>query len=123
MKIRWKIDLAMAGAFLIGLGLAGFGAYQILRTNAIEASREATLSIPVAGYDLAVHDAGRKQLAIYQYLQSPQRVGGLEVLGEPAKIKLTWRKSPERYVTGYRVYAAPERDRRDTTRFSRTVSV
>jgi HAMP domain-containing protein len=41
MKIRWKIDLAMAGAFLIGLGLAGFGAYQILRTNAIEASREA----------------------------------------------------------------------------------
>jgi len=31
----------MAGAFLIGLGLAGFGAYQILRTNAIEASREA----------------------------------------------------------------------------------
>jgi len=41
MKIRWKIDLAMAGAFLVGLGLAGFGAYQILRTNAIEASREA----------------------------------------------------------------------------------
>jgi HAMP domain-containing protein len=41
MKIRWKIDLAMAGAFLIGLGLAGFVAYQILRTNAIEASREA----------------------------------------------------------------------------------
>jgi HAMP domain-containing protein len=41
MKIRWKIDLAMAGAFLIGLGLAGLGAYQILRTNAIEASREA----------------------------------------------------------------------------------
>jgi hypothetical protein len=40
MKIRWKIDLAMAGAFLIGLGLAGLGAYQILRTNALEASRE-----------------------------------------------------------------------------------
>src|SRR6516162_5794900 len=40
MKIRWKIDLAMACAFLIGLGLAGFGAYQILRTNALEASRE-----------------------------------------------------------------------------------
>jgi HAMP domain-containing protein len=31
----------MAGAILIGLVLAGFGAYQILRTNAIEASREA----------------------------------------------------------------------------------
>jgi HAMP domain-containing protein len=36
MKIRWKIDLAMAGAFLIGLALAGFGAYQILRKNALE---------------------------------------------------------------------------------------
>ena len=40
MKIRWKIDLAMAGAFLIGLGLAGFGAYQILSTNALEDSRQ-----------------------------------------------------------------------------------
>jgi HAMP domain-containing protein len=38
MKIRWKIDLAMAGAFLIGLALAGFGAYQILRKNALEDS-------------------------------------------------------------------------------------
>jgi protein-histidine pros-kinase len=38
MKIRWKIDLAMACAFLIGLALAGFGAYQILRKNALEDS-------------------------------------------------------------------------------------
>jgi len=38
MKIRWKIDLAMAGAFLIGLGLAGFGAYEILSKNALEDS-------------------------------------------------------------------------------------
>lgn len=38
MKIRWKIDLAMAGAFLIGLGLAGFGAYEILSKNAQEDS-------------------------------------------------------------------------------------
>jgi HAMP domain-containing protein len=40
MKIRWKIDLAMAGAFLIGLGLAGFGAYEILSKNALEDSRQ-----------------------------------------------------------------------------------
>jgi HAMP domain-containing protein len=40
MKIRWKIDLAMAGAFLIGLGLAGFGAYEILSKNALEDSLE-----------------------------------------------------------------------------------
>jgi HAMP domain-containing protein len=38
MKIRWKIDLAMAGAFFVGLGLAGFGAYEILSKNALEDS-------------------------------------------------------------------------------------
>src|SRR6266436_3683337 len=38
MKIRWKIDLAMSGAFLVGLGLAGFGAYEILTKNALEDS-------------------------------------------------------------------------------------
>src|ERR1700730_4202310 len=38
MKIRWKIDLAMSGAFLVGLGLAGFVAYQILSKNAQEDS-------------------------------------------------------------------------------------
>ena len=38
MKIRWKIDLAMSGAFLVGLGLAGFVAYEILSKNAQEDS-------------------------------------------------------------------------------------
>jgi HAMP domain-containing protein len=38
MKIRWKIDLAMSGAFLVGLALAGFVAYQILSKNAQEDS-------------------------------------------------------------------------------------
>jgi HAMP domain-containing protein len=38
MKIRWKIDLAMSGAFLVGLGLAGVGAYTILTKNALEDS-------------------------------------------------------------------------------------
>jgi HAMP domain-containing protein len=38
MKIRWKIDLAISGAFLVGLGLAGFGAYTILTDNAREDS-------------------------------------------------------------------------------------
>jgi HAMP domain-containing protein len=38
MKIRWKIDLAISGAFLIGLGLAGLGAYTILSRNALEDS-------------------------------------------------------------------------------------
>src|SRR5271157_4625726 len=38
MKIRWKIDLAMCGAFVVGLGLAGVGAYEILTKNAQEDS-------------------------------------------------------------------------------------
>src|ERR1700732_3306485 len=38
MKIRWKIDLAISGAFLVGLGLAGVGAYTILTKNALEES-------------------------------------------------------------------------------------
>jgi HAMP domain-containing protein len=38
MKIRWKIDLAISGAFLVGLGLAGAGAYTILTRNALEDS-------------------------------------------------------------------------------------
>ncbi len=36
MKIRWKIDLAMCAAFLVGLGLAGASAYEILTKNAVE---------------------------------------------------------------------------------------
>jgi protein-histidine pros-kinase len=38
MKIRWKIDLAMSGAFLVGLGLAGVVAHTILTKNALEDS-------------------------------------------------------------------------------------
>ena len=38
MKIRWKIDLAISGAFLVGLVLAGIGAYTILTKNAEEDS-------------------------------------------------------------------------------------
>jgi HAMP domain-containing protein len=38
MKLRWKIDLAMCGAFLAGLGLAGASAYEILTKNALEDS-------------------------------------------------------------------------------------
>lgn len=38
MKIRWKIDLAISGAFLVGLALAGVGAYTILTRNALEDS-------------------------------------------------------------------------------------
>jgi HAMP domain-containing protein len=36
MKIRWKINLAMCGAFVVGLGLAGASAYEIVTKNAVE---------------------------------------------------------------------------------------
>jgi HAMP domain-containing protein len=36
MRIRWKIDLAISGAFVVGLVLAGAGAYTILTRNALE---------------------------------------------------------------------------------------
>lgn len=84
-----------------------FSAYRAPR---LEVTREATLSIPLNGYDITLHDYGRKQLAIYHYLQSPQQVAGVEVLGEPARARVSWRKSVERFVAAYRVYGAAERN-------------
>jgi len=84
-----------------------FSAY---RAPKVEASRQATLSIPLGGYDIALHDAERKQLAIYHFLQSPQRVAGVEVRGEPTRVRLGWKKSPERHVVSYFVYAGLQRD-------------
>ncbi len=84
-----------------------FAAY---RAPKVESSREATLSIPLAGYDLTIHDADKKQLAVYHFLQPPQRVGALAVRGGPKRIELGWRKSAERFVASYRIYAAAERD-------------
>lgn len=50
MKIRWKIDLAIAGAFLVGLVLAGAGAYKILTENALEDSlQNARIMLEEAG--------------------------------------------------------------------------
>jgi tetratricopeptide (TPR) repeat protein/DNA-binding beta-propeller fold protein YncE len=83
-----------------------FSAYRAPR---IEVTREATLSIPLDGYDITLYEPGRKQLARYHYLQSPQTVAGVEVLGAPNRVQIAWRKSPERYVAAYRVYGAAER--------------
>src|SRR5262249_11652734 len=42
-----------------------FAAY---RAPKIESTREATLSISLGGYDIALHDADKKQLSIYHFL-------------------------------------------------------
>ena len=83
-----------------------FSAYRAPR---LEVTREATLSIPLNGYDITLNDYGRKQLAVYHYLQSPQQVAGVEVLGDPGRVRVSWRKSAERFVAAYRVYGAAER--------------
>lgn len=101
-RAKQRVDVYQGGELEFS-----FAAY---RAPQVEASREATLSIPLGGFDLSLFDAERKQVAVYQYLQSPQRVGGLEVLGDPASARLAWRKAAERYVAGYYVYGAPERE-------------
>jgi tetratricopeptide (TPR) repeat protein/DNA-binding beta-propeller fold protein YncE len=83
-----------------------FSAYRAPR---VEAPREATLSLPLDGYDITLYEAARKQVAVYHYLQLPQPVAGVEVLGEPNRVRVFWRKSPERFVSAYRVYGAAER--------------
>lgn len=46
MRIRGKINLALSGVFLVGFGLAAFGAYKVLTDSAIENSlREARVMI------------------------------------------------------------------------------
>jgi protein-histidine pros-kinase len=46
MRIRGKINLALSGVFIVGLGLAAFGAYKVLTDSAIENSlREARVMI------------------------------------------------------------------------------
>lgn len=84
-----------------------FAAY---RSPLTDPSADATLSIPLSGAGLMLHDGGRKELVTYQFLQPPQRIGGVEVRGEPERAQLVWRRSGERYVIGYRVYGAHGRN-------------
>jgi protein-histidine pros-kinase len=49
MRIRGKINLTLCAAFVVGLGLAGIGAYKVLIDNAVENSvREARIMIESA---------------------------------------------------------------------------
>ena len=71
-----------------------FAAYRAPR---VEATREAMLSLPLGGYEIVLHDTSRRQVATYQYLLPPQAVAGLEVRGEPTRVRLAWKKNPERH--------------------------
>src|SRR5882672_9541588 len=106
-RARQVVDIYRSGGELE----FSFAAY---RAPKIESSREATLSIPLGGYDVVLHDADKKQLAIYHFLQPPQRLAALEVRGGPKRVEIAWRTSAECFVIGYRIYAATERDCQDT---------
>ena len=53
--------------------------------------------------DLAVFDAGRRQLQHYVWLQVPSRAGGLIVQGDTREVRLRWQRSPGSSVSQYRV--------------------
>lgn len=97
----------LVDVFHEGVREFSFAAY---RTPQIEPTDAVTFSVPPGSYTFALHDAERKELAIYHFLQPVARVGGVAVLGETNKVRLTWLKSTARYVTSYRVYAALEKD-------------
>ncbi|HYA47637.1 MAG TPA: tetratricopeptide repeat protein [Burkholderiales bacterium] len=90
-----------------GIREFSFAAY---RSPQIEPSGAVTFSTPPASYTFALFDAERKELAVYHFLQPVPPVGGVAVLGETDKVRVTWLKSTARYVSSYRVYAAREKE-------------
>jgi protein-histidine pros-kinase len=95
MKIRWKIDLAIAGAFLVGLGLAGAGAYTILTKNALEDSlQNARIMIESA---LAIRSYTAE--SIYPVLEPLMKVQFLpqsvSAFAAQANFKIVQRKLPD----------------------------
>lgn len=99
------------GKQLVDVSYGGYGEFSFAayRSPQIEPGAAVTFSAPPASYTFTLYDADRKELAVYQYLQPLPRVGGVAVLGEPDKVRLTWLKSTARYVAGYRIYAAVEK--------------
>jgi tetratricopeptide (TPR) repeat protein/DNA-binding beta-propeller fold protein YncE len=100
------------GKQLVDVSFGGFGEFSFAayRSPQVEPTAAVTFSAPPASYTFALYDADRKEFSVYQYLQALPRVGGVTVLGEPDKVRLTWLKSTARYVSGYRIYAGAEKD-------------
>jgi len=99
---RQRVDVYRGGELVFT-----FSAYRAPDT---EPSDEATLSLPLQGYDLVLNDARRAQVAVYHYLQTPGAVAGLELRAERSRLVLRWRRAAEGYVAGYRVYGAASRE-------------
>ena len=101
-KARQAVDVFQGNEHVFS-----FSAY---RAPKIEPSKTAIMSVQKSGDDILLFDLAAREGSVYQLLQSPQEVGGVEVRGDPSKVRVSWRKSPERYVSAYRVYGAPGRD-------------
>jgi protein-histidine pros-kinase len=95
MKIRWKIDLAMCGAFLIGLGLAGLSAYEILTRNALEDSLQNARIMIEAGSAIRSYTDQRIVPVLEQQMKVEFLPVSIPFFAAQANFKLIQQRLPE----------------------------
>ncbi len=95
MKIRWKIDLAMCGAFLVGLGLAGVSAYEILTRNALEDSLQNARIMIEAGSAIRSYTDQRIVPVLEQQMKVEFLPVSIPFFAAQANFKLIQQRLPE----------------------------
>ena len=95
MKIRWKIDLAMCGVFLVGLGLAGVSAYEILTRNALEDSLQNARIMSEAAWAIRSYTDQRITPLLEQQMKVEFLPPAIPFFAAQANLKLVQQKLPE----------------------------
>ncbi len=95
MKIRWKIDLAMCGAFLVGLGLAGVSAYEILTKDALEDSLQNARIMIEAASAIRSYTDQRISPLLEQQMKVEFLPPAISFFAAQANLKLIQQKLPE----------------------------
>lgn len=95
MKIRWKIDLAMCGVFLVGLGLAGVSAYEILTRNALEDSLQNARIMIEAGWAIRSYTDQRITPLLEQQMKVEFLPPAIPFFAAQANLKLIQQRLPE----------------------------
>ena len=95
MKIRWKIDLAMCGAFLVGLGLAGVSAYEILTKDALEDSLQNARIMIEAASAIRSYTDQRISPLLEQQMKVEFLPPAIPFFAAQANLKLIQQKLPE----------------------------